>query len=545
MTSNKYLKLVFNKRIRENSVKVTEYFTPYTYAALTNNQENKEEEASILEERNNYQDGNQEVLIKILESFNIGPHNEVNKIDCYYDEPIDENAWKNNPDNLSYVSIFDYWSEAHIVSEMANMESSHDQILDIVTQELRSKVFISELKKNLSILLRFDKDSNAWNSSHSKSSAHFDLRKVISHLINTIKHFFAKSEQKSGEQLSSIINDFLIDLESKRFLSLTFVVIKIKKVCETSGLYPFQIKLKIINLLKKHLDIDFNEKAFKTRQKFLLKLKRDYNLTKYSNEEFREFAYFPEKLLANLTRIIVDLQDHFYDFKNLQRYFNAIDERVLGSYYGNGKNSNGCFAIMKKDTKGYFALSGVYDYPNNTDRIETDEYWQSYITMKGLADEINLKIFKSEYVWCDLIDDVLTYYSHENLVLSKLKNAKLLDKPVKLIDFIDNSPNEWLDVISKPTYRLFSCCEKKLLAQLNDETYSSLDFYIRYRPCHLCMPPMFEIVNKGKSMVYSLADSFKELKSSKDLKEITSDINDYNEKYNMILKMETFIKISH
>ena len=102
------------------------------------------------------------------------------------------------------------------------------------------------------------------------------------------------------------------------------------------------------------------------------------------------------------------------------------------------------------------------------------------------------------------------------LGISKLENAIPLDSPKTLSQCIKEFPKGLSDVIANPTYRLFSCCEKKLLAQIDDQICdqkcTSLKFFIRYTPCHLCMAPMKETANKVLINVYSLADNYPDLR---------------------------------
>ena len=513
MTPDKYIKLTFGKKNGNSSVDITEFFAPYTYEGLIKEKQGK---VSSSNKRVNSKRVSFGVSNEILKSFNINANSELNSVDCYHQEPLNENDWRSSPDNTSYTSIFDYWSEAHVVSTMVDPGFFNHNISEVVRQELISKIFISELKKDLSILLRFDNDINAWNSNDFRS-ANFPINK-LPQLVDAIKLFFVKVERKRTKQFSSNIEKFLKNLDAIYGGNLPKQVEKIKRACNRNNLLPFQIKSKIISILKKDLGINFNESAFMTRKKYFFKLDKKYNLTKYSMEDYREFAYFPEKLLARLNDLIVDLRYQLRDFNKdsnfykFQNYFKDIPEDKLGGYYDKNR---GCFAIMKTENRGYFALSGWYDCHHNNNNIINEPNWEPFDAMQNLANDINSKVFSNSYIWSPLTDDVLTYYSHKDLDKFKLETAKPLDSPKTLSQCIKEFPKGWSDVIANPTYRLFSCCEKKLLAQIDDQICdqkcTSLKFFIRYTPCHLCMAPMKETANKVLINVYSLADNYPDL----------------------------------
>lgn len=516
MNSDKYLKLIFNKKIANTSIEIIEYFTPYTYEGLTKKREREDLEASNLIENSESQDDRFAFSEKFLNYFNINAKSELNTVDNYHLGSLNKEDWKNSSDNQNYTSIFDYWSEVCIISEMNNIDSSNHKISNIIKQELITKMFISEIKKDLSILLRLDKDINAWNNTD-YLPLNLDENE-LDRFIKTIKLFFVNTECKSKTQVSFIIEEFLDSLSSIVLQTLyNNLISEINEVCKSNST-PYKIKQKIIILLKKHLGINFNELAFKNRKLFYFKLKRKYNLHRYSSKEYREFAYFPEILLNKLTDLVKDILNNVSDFNELKGYFKNIPMNQLGWYYYNG---SGCFAIMKTTRHNYFALSGYYDYYNNKKQIKTDKHWVAYDAMEKLADEINSKVFNNSYHWAPLTNNVLTYYSHQNLNIHKLELSELLDHPITLIQFINISTNGWMDVASTPAYRLFSCCEKKLIAQLHNKTYRPSVFFIRKTPCHLCMMPMKDIINKFNSNVYALKGQ------ENMIKDITSNIKEY------------------
>lgn len=520
MNSKKYIKLSLNKKIGNTSIEVTEFFSPYTYEGLKKHQENKDKNISS----KNESQWSIPVDKTTLNYFNINIDSKLNNVDCYYQRPISDKDWKNNSDNPNYISIFDYWSEVRIITEMHNINTTDCNIYSIVKDELTVLVYIAELKKDLSILLRYTEDKNEWNSS---DNLPYDFNKnESSEFIRIIKQFFVDIERKSGNRLGSIIDNFLSTLtEFKRETLPNELFNEIENICRTTGLTAFKIKHKTIALINKRLSIKINEHSFLERKKYFSRLVKKYNLPTISSKKYREFAYFHDKLLIELDYIIQNLSNSLSDFNNLEKYFLNIPKDILGSYYG---VNAGCFAIMKLDNQGYFALSGYYDCYHNTKKNDKDKHWVPYDAMLNLSNEINSKVFKNKYSWAPLIDEVLTYYSDENFDASKLEESKPLSNPINLHNFITNSTNGWQNVTLNQNYRLFSCCEKKLLAQICGNNYNSLEFSIRWYPCYLCMKPMNKIVCEGKTKVYALAPKFSELKKSTGLRDITYEIQSHS-----------------
>ncbi len=178
------------------------------------------------------------------------------------------------------------------------------------------------------------------------------------------------------------------------------------------------------------------------------------------------------------------------------------------------EKQSSCFAIMEEeDGLKYFALSGIHECERNKGDENYDKIIKVAIELLSVLAKRQCSetdVFKEYcgYKWAYLNDDVLRYVDTTNKY--NPMHITYINTPTSLGSHLTAPGNSWEDFRAN-NGRYFSCCEKKILAHSNNA--KDKIFYVRWKPCDLCIPAMFK--TKGKKTVHAFAKDFKSYKANK------------------------------
>lgn len=169
-------------------------------------------------------------------------------------------------------------------------------------------------------------------------------------------------------------------------------------------------------------------------------------------------------------------------FEELEKLINGINS-VKRKYGTASKNAGSCFCLADVDSSLWICFSGVHDSQNNV--INSTFHTPRHNVKPEDMEKIrkSLEDVLAEPVRLAKTTNDIRYY------FADLKNYATIGQ------ICMNTNSELLNVFYWRFKRMFSCCERKIFANLQHSNFKKIKFFIKYPPCPMCQRSIDSLKN--------------------------------------------------